>query len=212
MFKKAVVILLALGLIFIYGRDLVAVLATGDMNALKEIILRGGYWAPLISFTLIIIQAFISPLPSVLIFIVNGIVFGALGGFLISWMGSLCSALLCFALIRYLGLNFQVPPRVLTTVIKLIQEHQEQSVFVARVLPVVPFDLASYAFALTGISLKNFLVGTAFGQTPAILFYTLWGRSQYPWYINFGGILIWTALGSLLYYTYRKITIGGANH
>jgi uncharacterized membrane protein YdjX (TVP38/TMEM64 family) len=205
MIKKILLVLLAIGAIFYWGADLVAILATGNMTALKELILRGGYLAPLISFALIIIQAFISPLPSVMIFIANGIIFGSWGGFLISWVGSLCSAVVCFGLIRYLGLNITAPPRILASMIKLIEEYQDQAVFVARVLPFVPFDLASYAFALTHVRLRTFLVGTALGQTPAILFYSLWGREQYAWYINLGGILVWVAVISGIYYLWQKV-------
>ena len=205
MIKKILLVLLTIGAVFYWGGDLVAILATGNMTALKELILRGGYLAPLISFVLIIIQAFISPLPSVMIFIANGIIFGSCWGFLISWVGSLCSALVCFGLIRYLGLNVTAPPRILAAMIKLIEEYQDQAVFIARVLPFVPFDLASYAFALTHVRLKTFLVGTALGQTPAILFYSFWGKEHYAWYINLGGILVWVVVISGIYHLWRKI-------
>ena len=205
MIKKLFLLLLALGAVLYWGQEMIRVLATGDLVALKELILRAGYWAPFLSFLLIIIQAFISPLPSVIIFIANGIIFGPMVGFLISWVGSLISALLCFAMIRYLGLALPTPPKVIDSMLKLIEEYQNQAVFVARLLPFVPFDLASYAFALTPLRLQTFLVGTALGQTPAILFYSLWGQATSPWYVNLVGIVIWASLVSVLYYSWQKL-------
>lgn len=206
MLRKLILIALCMGLIAVYGKDIIIILATGDMVALKSLILEYGYWAPLLSFLLIIIQAFLSPLPSVVIFIVNGIVFGGVYGFFISWVGSFSSAVLCFGLVRYLGFQFTPSTRVLAGVVKLMEEYQNHSVFVARVLPFIPFDLASYAFALTKVRLKTFLRGTALGQTPSIIFYSFWGNEKAGLFTNLAGIIIWTGLVSWGYYSWVKIT------
>lgn len=204
-------LLLTIGLmviILLWGADLVAILATGDIVALKAVIQRGGVWAPLISFALLILQAFVSPLPSVVIFIANSLIFGSWFGLIISWLGSLASALVCFALVRYLKLHLYTPPHVLRGVYKLIDEYQDHAVFMARLLPILPFDLSSYAFALTPVRLKPFLLGTALGQTPAIVFYSFWVNEGQEWYINLGGILVWTGIVSLGYYLWNSAKKG----
>lgn len=153
-----------------------------------------GIFTPLGSMSIILLQAFVAPIPAVFIYIANGIIFGAIGGFFISWIGSLLSAYLCFALVRHFNFNMQIKNDFLRKIIGFFETYQEKAVFIVRLMPFIPTDLASFAFGFTLIKTRYYVIGTALGQIPAILFYSVWGGMQLPLLWNIIAILMWAAV------------------
>lgn len=153
-------------------------LMEADLPGLRKFILSFGVAAPLVSFLLMIFQAFASPIPSVLIFVVNSAIFGTWTGLILSWFSSLASAWVCFWLARRLGQPFVsqfVQEGFLAKIDRFFGEYGSMAVLFSRVLPFMPFDFASYAFGVTRVTWWDFTWGTALGQTPAIVFYTFLG-------------------------------------
>ncbi|WP_083765211.1 TVP38/TMEM64 family protein [Heliomicrobium modesticaldum] len=162
----------------------VRLLLEANLAELKTFVLSFGLAAPLVSFCLMLLQAFISPIPSVAIFLLNAALFGSAWGLLLSWSSSLASALLCFGLARRLGRPFVsqfVREGFLSRIDDHLYEYGRAAVLFSRLLPFMPFDFTSYAFGLTRVDWWTFAWGTAIGQTPAILFYTFLGhRALHP--------------------------------
>lgn len=155
-------------------------LLTADFNSLKQLILSSGIWAPFISVGLMILQSLIAPLPSLVLVLVNAWIFGWLKGAFYSWLGSLLGAALCFNLARWYGrpgMEKLFGRQKLKKADAFFRRYGTYAVLIARLTPILSFDLISYAAGFTAIDLRTFLLATAVGQTPALVLYSLLGTN-----------------------------------
>lgn len=159
--------------------EISGMLLSADFDGIKQFILSFGIWAPLVSIALMILQAIVSPLPSLVIILANAWIFGWLQGAIYSWLGSMAGAVLCFAMARWYGrppVEKLVGGGKLKNIDTFLSRNGAYAVLIARLTPVFSFDLISYAAGLTGISPRTFLWSTAVGQTPAIVLYSFLGH------------------------------------
>lgn len=142
--------------------------------------LRGfGAWTPLASLLLMVAASVIAPLPGSLLVATNGVVFGLWAGALVSWVGGLLGATASFWIARWLGrpavlrLTGTAPPAWLERI-----AHAEGFwvLLVARLVPLISFDLISYVAGLSGMRYPRFLLATALGMLPATLAWTALGH------------------------------------
>ncbi|MBI2529450.1 MAG: TVP38/TMEM64 family protein [Candidatus Rokubacteria bacterium] len=169
----------------------VRVLAHGDIAGLRVYVLSFGAWAPLVSGGLMVLQAVIAPLPASAITYVNGLMFGAWWGGLLSWGSALGAAALCFGLSRILGrpaVGRLVSPRALAWSDAFFARFGPYAVLIGRLSPVVSFDVVSYGAGLTPMSFAGFLTATAVGMVPATLVYSYLGHLGG----SSGQALLWT--------------------
>lgn len=155
-------------------------LFTADFNSLKQLILSFGIWAPFISIGLTILQALIAPLPSLVLVLVNAWIFGWLKGAFYSWLGSLLGAAFCFKLARWYGrpgIEKLFGSQKIKRADSFFRRYGTYAVLIARLTPILSFDLISYAAGFTAIDLRTFLLATAVGQTPALVLYSLLGNN-----------------------------------
>lgn len=130
MLKRVGVLLVFLIVIaFFYSTGIIQALIIGDMEHIQLFLDQWGIFAPLGSISLILLQAFVAPIPAVFIYIANGIIFGAALGFLISWTGSLLSAYLCFALVRHFNLDMKLKNEFLRKIMGFFEYYGEKSCF-----------------------------------------------------------------------------------
>ncbi|HEU5316501.1 MAG TPA: TVP38/TMEM64 family protein [Chloroflexota bacterium] len=146
-----------------------------------------------------VLQSVAAPLPAFVITIVNGLLFGALWGGLLSWSSAMVGAALCYAIARALGrpvVERLVGARPLAKSDAIFERYGTHAVLIARLIPLISFDVVSYAAGLTSIGFLPFLVATGIGQLPATVVYSLLGQ-------NIGAgprVALWTvsALASLV--------------
>lgn len=154
-------------------------LASGDSVALRAWVLAFGAWAPVVSAALMILQAVAAPLPASAIAYVNGLVFGAWWGSLLSWASALIAAGFCFALSRVLGrpvVERLVSARAVEWSDRFFARYGTRAVLIGRLVPVISFDVVSYGAGLTPIPFWRFLVATAVGMSPATIVYSYLGH------------------------------------
>jgi uncharacterized membrane protein YdjX (TVP38/TMEM64 family) len=174
----------------------IAALDPRDLNRFREFLLGFGPWAPAISFLLMVLQSVIAPLPAPVITVTNGLLFGAFWGSVLSWSSAMVGAALCFAIARALGrpvVERLAGSGPLARTDAFFARYGSAAVLVARLIPVVSFDVVSYAAGLTRMGIVPFLVATGIGQLPATIVYSALGQ-------NLGGGsrgALW-ALGALL--------------
>ncbi len=163
-----------------HAQFIVKVLSHGDLASLKEYLLAWGAWAPVVSAFIMIFQSIAAPLPAFIVTVTNGWLFGAFWGTLLSWSSAMAGAVLCF----YIGRGFGRPAverfvskKVLNYVDRFFQRYGNNSVLIARLLPVVSFDAVSYAAGLTPISFWGFFIATGIGQLPATIVYSWLGQN-----------------------------------
>ena len=139
-----------------------------------------GAWAVLGAIGLMIAHSFV-PLPSELIAMANGIVFGLAAGALITWVGAMCGAVIAFGLARWLGRRFVeavAPERYVGAVDEWASRQGAGVLLLSRFLPVISFNLINYAAGLTRVSWWTFLWTTGLGIAPLTFLMVLAGQQM----------------------------------
>lgn len=150
----------------------------GNAAALREYILSFGVWAPVASALLMLLQAVAAPLPAFALAIVNGLAFGLLWGTLLTIGSATLAAVLSFGIARIVGrgtVEGLIGPKMLTRADRFFARRGARAVLIARLIPLVSFDVVSYAAGLTRVRLWPFLLATVVGMTPATFAYAYVG-------------------------------------
>jgi uncharacterized membrane protein YdjX (TVP38/TMEM64 family) len=157
-------------------------MSKGSIEQVVSIIRSWGIAAPLISIFLMIFQSIAAPIPAFLISAANGIIFGIIFGSFISWIGAMLGAVLSFFLARWFGETFVrkvMKKDMLWKKVDTISSNQGfKVVILARLIPIVSFDLISYAAGLSSIKTSTFLIATGIGMIPGTIAYTALGSEM----------------------------------
>jgi uncharacterized membrane protein YdjX (TVP38/TMEM64 family) len=148
----------------------------GNINRLKNFILSFGFWAPLISAFLMVAQSVILFLPAFPIFVVNALAFGLIKGIFLSWGSAILGSLLCFAIAKTLGRPVvqKLVNRVhLETADNVLRRYEKYVILLFGFVPIVSFDVISYAAGLTILTYWEFIPLVCIAQIPSALFYSL---------------------------------------
>ncbi len=155
-------------------------LSRGDVKALKTYLLSFGLWAPIISGALMVLQSIIAPLPAFVITFTNGLLFGVWWGTLLSWSSAMVGAAICFFIAQTFGrpaTEKLVSRRSLEIADGFFARYGKHAVLIARLIPIISFDVVSYGAGLTSIGFWPFWLATGIGQLPATIVYSYLGQS-----------------------------------
>jgi uncharacterized membrane protein YdjX (TVP38/TMEM64 family) len=170
--------LLGLALAVLIAGGLVWLLLGGELDTVQTAIASTGAWGPVV-YVLLHVLLTLVPVSKNLLSGVAGALFGLAGGIAISWVASMLSALVCFAIARRLGRESvaeMTGPR-LARVEEVMRHQGVAAVVVARLTPVLPFTIVNYGAGVSAVSLRDFLVGTAVGIVPGTVGYAALGAS-----------------------------------
>ncbi len=161
------------------------ILYRGDITGLRDYILSFGAWAPVVSALLMVFQALVAPLPAFVLTFANGLAFGAFWGGLLS-LSSAVAAAISFWLARFLGrgpVEALVGKTGLESADRWFERYGAYAILTARLIPIVSFDVISFAAGLTRIGFLKFFAATVLGAAPATFVYSyLGGRA--PQYVQ----------------------------
>lgn len=155
------------------------VLNADSIAAIAAYVRSYGLWAPAISLLLMVLQSVIAPLPGSLIAATNGVVFGIWWGTLLSWSGGMLGATVSFWLARLFGhalVARWIGHSRLERIDQIGAEHGFWVVLLARLTPIVSFDLISYLAGLSSIGFGRFMLATAVGMLPGTFAWTALGH------------------------------------
>jgi uncharacterized membrane protein YdjX (TVP38/TMEM64 family) len=136
-----------------------------------------GMWGVAGSIGLMVAHSFL-PFPAEIIACANGLVYGAWWGAGITWVGAMLGASVAFALVRALGRPFverMVPAGQWERMSLWSRDRGAAVLLVARLVPVIAFNLINYVAALTGISWWTFLWATGLGILPLVILLSILG-------------------------------------
>jgi uncharacterized membrane protein YdjX (TVP38/TMEM64 family) len=148
----------------------------GNIDRLKSFILSYGVWAPLISATLMVGQSVILFLPAFPIYVVNALAFGLIWGLLLSWSSAVLGSITCFSIAKTLGrpVVLRLVNRVhLETADRALGRYEKYVILFFGFVPVISFDVISYAAGLTLLTYWEFIPLVCIAQIPSALFYSL---------------------------------------
>lgn len=139
-----------------------------SVEALEALIASWGPWGPVASMALMVLHSFV-PFPAEILAVANGMLFGWLGGVAVTWTGGMLGALSAFAVARWLG--HSVVRRLLgernwKRMEVWVNHGGAGGLLVARLIPVIAFNLINYAAGLAGIGWWRFTWTTAIGILP----------------------------------------------
>lgn len=155
-------------------------LKAADVEGFRDYLLSFGSLAAVVSGLLMVFQSIVAPLPAFVITFANGLLFGWGGGAVLSWSSAMAGAILCFYLAKILGrpvVEKIVTKKALTWWDQYFAKYGKHAVFIGRLVPIVSFDLVSYAAGVTSISFWQFFWATGLGQLPATLLYSYLGQN-----------------------------------
>lgn len=145
----------------------VAILGRGDVAGLKDYILSFGVWAPIVSALLMVLQALVAPLPAFVLSFANGLAFGTFWGGILSLVSASLAAAVSFWIARLLGrgpVEALVGRAHLGAADRWFLRWGAYAILVARLVPVVSFDVISYAGGLTRLGFWRFMLATVVGM------------------------------------------------
>lgn len=173
--------LLILGVaILVVWRLQLSGLDLADPYALKDYVLDSGIWGPLIYILLLAVTVVVSQLPGVPLAVAAGVVWGPWLGGAYTVAGGFSGSLIAYFLGRTLGRSVM---KSLTGKVVILSKAKGERylgliIFVSRLLPVVPFDVVSYAAGVTRLRFSLYAAVTLLGMTPSVLFLTYLGGAM----------------------------------
>ena len=139
-----------------------------SVEGIERIAEAWGAWAPVASIALMILHSFV-PFPAELIAIANGMLFGPVWGTLVTWIGAMMGAALAFALARRYGkplVDRLVARKARTGAEALHACCDARTLLLARLVPVISFNLINYAAGVLHVGWWRFLWTTSLGILP----------------------------------------------
>ena len=150
-----------------------------DFEKISKFIEEKGTFSSLIYVAIFILKPFFVVIPTNLIAIVGGTLFGPVKGFLLTMLGFFISGTIAFYTSRFLGRDF-VEGIIGNRFIKLdenIEKNGFKILFFLRLPPILPYDPLSYACGFTKINYKDFILASLLGVVPETMCYSILGRS-----------------------------------
>lgn len=150
-----------------------------NMDRVLTFIEEEGAFSIVIYLLIFVIKPFLIIIPTNLIAIMGGTLFGPIKGFLLTMVGFFITGTIAFYISRLLGRDF-VEGLLGKKFIKLDKNMEEKGfkiLFFLRLPPVIPFDPLSYACGLTKIKYRDFILASLFGVVPETICYSIMGKN-----------------------------------
>ena len=174
-----------------------------------------GWFAPIL-FLVIYCLASIMFLPTMVITLAGGAIFGPFFGTILNLLGATWGAACSFLITRHLISDWFSRNQSVKTH-KLIKEVDQKGwIFVAllRLFPIIPFNLVNYGLGVTGIKFRTYLITTFIFLIPAEIIYTYFGYAgmdvllkQGSFYRNSEVILLGLAVALLCVLKFGRPTL-----
>jgi len=137
-----------------------------------------GWWTPLVSVLLMVLQSVLAPLPGSLIAAANGAIYGIWKGTLLSWVGGMAGGLVTYALGRWLDTVIAHRWKATPLRQRLTEVGVSRGfwiVLIARMTPIISLDFIGYLAGITRMPLLSYTLANAIGIIPGMLAYTAIG-------------------------------------
>ena len=124
------------------------------------------------------LQGLIVPLPSEIVLLGTGMIWGWFLGGIMGIIGSMAAAVLCYYVSRRGGRPLAekfVGEKAINIADDFIKKHGMMAIIITRFIPFIPFDVISYTSGLVDIDVKKYLIGTLIGSIFRAFFYATLG-------------------------------------
>ena len=140
-------------------------------------------WRVLLFLVVMVLQSLFAPIPSELILLSGGMLFGYYWGTLIGVIGSMFSAAITFylskrggrSIVDAAGKKSGIIDRTIYIFDEWIRRWGLWAIIVGRAVPVIMFDPVSYAAGLANVKDKQYFLATFIGSIPRAIFFSVLG-------------------------------------
>jgi uncharacterized membrane protein YdjX (TVP38/TMEM64 family) len=182
--KLNILLLIIIGLAFAAAPVQAQDLANGSGFNPQELLINALQWVQdlgsvgAIAFILIYIVAAVAFLPGSILTLGAGVVFGVVLGSIYVFIGATIGATLAFLVGRYLARGW-ISRKIagnqkFAAIDRAVGKEGLKIVLLTRLSPIFPFNLLNYAFGVTGVSLKDYVIGSL-GMIPGTIMYVYIG-------------------------------------
>jgi len=175
----AALVVISLGLLwYIYLGGGETLLLTLVVEWFVNPIILWGFFGILLFLLIMAIQGLLVPIPSEIVLIAAGIIWGVILGGIMGIIGSMAAAILCFYISKKGGRPLAekfVGKSGIDMADDFIHRYGMGAIIIARFLPFIAFDPISYASGLVDMDVKKYSLGTLIGSIPRAFFYSWLG-------------------------------------
>jgi uncharacterized membrane protein YdjX (TVP38/TMEM64 family) len=140
-------------------------------------------WRVLLFLVLMVIQSLFAPIPSELILLSGGMIFGLWWGSVIGVAGSMLSAAITYylakrggrAIVDAAGQKVKIIDRTILIFDEWIKKWGLWAIIVGRAVPMIMFDPISYAAGISEVKDSHYFIATFLGSIPRAAFYSYFG-------------------------------------
>ena len=131
-----------------------------------------------IAFIAIYVMATVAFIPGSILTFGSGVLFGVVWGSLYVFMSATLGATIAFLVGRYLARDW-ISKKIegnhkFRAIDQAVGKEGFKIVLLTRLSPIFPFNLLNYAFGVTGVSLKDYVIGSV-GMIPGTIMYVYLG-------------------------------------
>jgi uncharacterized membrane protein YdjX (TVP38/TMEM64 family) len=170
-FRSVLVVALAVAIIWLgLHRELL------QLATIERELQRFGVWAPIL-FLLLYALATVLFVPGSVLTLAGGALFGPIWGTLWNLTGVTLGATAAFVIARYVASDWVAArsSERLDRLMRGVEEEGWRFVAFVRLVPLFPFNLVNYAFGLTRIRVREYVLASLVCMTPGALAYTYLG-------------------------------------
>lgn len=176
---KWILAIVLVGIVIYFLKHSKVIEHIGNLNGFIYYIKSQGKYAYLVFLVIFALKPLILIIPSNILSISAGIVFGPILGTILTSIGFFVSGSLAFFIARILGqdaVNKILRGKALNLNNKL--EHNGFKVlFFLRLIPVLPYDPVSYAVGLSKVKYRDFIIASVIGVVPEVVCYSIIGEN-----------------------------------
>jgi uncharacterized membrane protein YdjX (TVP38/TMEM64 family) len=137
-----------------------------------------GIFGILLFILIMALQGLLVPIPSEIVLLATGMIWGLVGGGIMGVIGSMAAAILCFYVSKKGGRPLAeklVGKGAINMADHFIHKYGMGAIIVARFLPFIAFDPISYASGIVDLDIKKYSFGSFIGSIPRAFFYSWLG-------------------------------------
>jgi uncharacterized membrane protein YdjX (TVP38/TMEM64 family) len=147
------------------------------------------------------------PVPSSLVMVLSGVLFGVLGGGLLSLVGSLAGNFIGFELARAYGRTMALRfsgERQVDQMTTLFDRYGLATIVASRPLPIL-METLSVVAGLSGLDRRRFLVASLAGTIPTVFAYSWAGAASIGMETVFAGLVVLVAVPAVFWVVFRML-------
>lgn len=179
------------------------VLISGDIDAIAEFLRSYGKLAMAVGLAINILINMLGFLPGFFFSAANGVVFGIMPGFIISWLGDCIGVIISFWLMRRFLRQYAERLLAKSKYLKKMDEFSGTNGFkmmlVARSLPYFPSGIITAVGAVSSIRFRDYVLATLIGKFPSTALEVVVGHDLVNYEQNLARLSMVIGISLLIY-------------